>query len=646
MVRFGKVMATTVAVLSIGITGCQKKDTPLSKAFDADRYFSDLKTEKFVIKKAKALDVDAIIAAQPDSWLVEYASTSFDATSGATILTDVTFAAANKPEIGVSIKELSIWGADTTAIVNRLQGKQKNQALPVATRIEATNLKLYGLETLMQPIMDAANVFIIDIAKDDPAMSDIDLTTSFDSYEFTMGKIIINDFVLYPSVLKLIDMPTNAGKANAEISNEEMMEIIHWFQKGANINSMISYRDFAAYDNVFDMAMTQYGKPAKISGTIALTGYKEMHRGDIGYMVTKNFSYGMTMPISPLNKTENTSTQSIEMNTTTEQSEYKDIRLAKAMDHFARGVMPDRTDTDFMSLGIWTIENTISEFNGEKLYNLGSTTFDLSQFYWLIPEKIDIHLENIKYNIAGFANYMEANLSALSPSDAEALGIYDGLSEKMEEIIKVLEKYDMEEPSIDFDFGIKWDGVTGESAINYDLGIDNFTRYGMKARAKLPSYDATLDILTDKSKDVDEEAKKAALDALFRETVKFKEYTVYFKDEGGFDKGFAMVKDFAELAPDNDRIAFLRFSTPEQLREMVASGLMLGATAAQKEFPPAMAYIQSAANFIREGGELTISVVPPIPLSADELQSLDELTQTITPDEIIKKLGVSVVHKP
>lgn len=645
MGRFGRGVTAIAVVLTIGIAGCQKKNDPLSKAFDADRYFLNLETEKFVIKKAQALDVDAVIAVLPDDWVVQYASTNFDAASGATILKGVTFAAAKKPEIGVRVKELSIWGADTAVIIARIQGEKIDQALPMAARIEASDLELYGLETLIQPLMDTANGFIADIAKNDPNISGIDLTMSFDSYDFTMRKIIITNLVLYPSVLKLIDMPTDTRNTDIDLSDEEVLKIAHWFQKAANISTMISYDDFATYDRVFDMTMTQYGQPTEISGKIELTGYRAVHRGDVGYALTKNISYDMIMPISPLNQPDNMPTQSLKMHTTTERSVYKDIRLAKAMDHLARGVMPDRTDTDFMSFGVWKIENTIAEFDGAKLYSLGSMTFDMSEFYWLIPEIIDIRLENIKYNIAGFVNYMETSLSTLSSSDAKALDVYDGLSEKMEKIIKVLEKYDLEEPSLDFGFGVKWDGVTGESTVNYDVGIDDFTRYGMKLRAKLPSYDPILDILIDKSKNVDEEAKKTALETLFRGTAKLKEYTIYIKDEGGFDKGFAMVKDFATLAPENNSTAFLRLSTPEQLREMAAAGLVLGASSVQKEFPPAMDYMQSAADFVREGGDLTLSMIPPIPLGAEELESIDELIQTATPEETVKKLGVSVVHK-
>ena len=645
MGRFGRVVTAIAVVLTVGVAGCQKNNDPLSKVFDADRYFSNLKTEKFVIKKAQALDVDAVIAALPDDWVVEYASTNFDVASGATILKGVTFAAAKKPEIGVRVKELSIWGADTAVIVARIQGKQIDQAVPMAARIEASDLDLYGLETLIQPLMDKANVFIADIAKNDPNISDIDLTTSFDTYDFTMGKIIITNLVLYPSVLKFIDMPADTRNTDIDLSDEEVLKIVHWFQKAANISTMISYDDFATYDSVFDLTMTQYGQPTELSGKIELTGYKAVHRGNVGYAVTKNISYDMTMPISPLNQQGDTPTQSLKMHTTTERSVYKDIRLAKAMDHLARGVMPDRTDTDFMSFGVWKIENTIAKFDGAKLYSLGSMTFDMSEFYWLIPEIIDIRFENIKYNIAGFINYMETSLSTLSSTDAEALGIYEGLSEKMEKIVKVLEKYDLEEPSLDFGFGVKWDGVTGESAVNYDVGIDDFTRYGMKLRAELPSYDAILDILIDNSKNVDEEAKNAALETLFRGATKLKEYTIQIKDEGGFDKGFAMVKDFAALAPENNRTAFLQLSTPEQLREMVAAALVLGASSAQADFPPAMDYMQSAADFVREGGELTMFMIPPMPLGVDELESIEELFQTATPDETVKKLGVSVVHK-
>lgn len=629
----------TLAVVSIALVGCQKKDAVLTDGFNADRYFSQLKKEKFVDRKGQALDVEAVVAAMPDTVAIKYTSSEFNTKSGATVLSDVTLTQSDNLDVGLRIGEISIWGADNAAILDRMSGKTADQDLIVASRIEAANMELFGLETLMSPLMDISNDMVEGMAGNDPDMADVDLTSTIESYEFLTGTFILTDFVLHPSVLRLTDLP--AGDAS-DLPDEDSKVIWHWFQKVANYTSMFSFNDVVWYDNVYDLTLTQYGQPNQMSGIIEYAGYKGIRRGDIDYGITRNMSYDMDIPMPALDGKPAVSGQTLTMTNVSQQTVMRDVRLAKAMDHVARGVMPERSDTDFMSLGVLIMEGSRLDFNGARTYSIDRMVFDMSDFHWLVPEIIDIRIENMRYNIEGFMDYMQASMGAIPAGGGPSSEEFEQMSEVIEQVIPILEKYDLEEPSIDVNVGVKWNGDNGETALDYGVGVDDFIRYSMKGEFTLPDYASAIAIVPENIGDLDEDA----FQALIKDKTTFKRYEARWTDEGGFEKGFAMAKELAALAPEDSReVAFLRSNSPEQLREMMAGSLLLAAGPVHKAFPPATEYLQAVSNFIREGGELVLSAKPGQPIDSATIETIPMLVAS-NPDEVVETLGLSVVHTP
>jgi hypothetical protein len=653
-----KITALVVLILGLCYLGykvlsSKSANTPaIGAGFDENAYFNALRDEFYILPGQEALDVDALIKIVPENVAINFDNVKFDTASGATVVSGVKITMADNADIGMEIESLSLWGVDGEALSARLSGERLEETLPIAQRIEASELSMFGLETLFAPLIDAANEMSSDmvegmVAGDDKILTESMPVQSLDKYDFHMRKLILSDLVLHSWEIDLRDLPeqtiTTGNDFDDIFYNKSNEEFWHGFQKMAAAYHAVSFGNFAAYGAEFDFEMSQDGAPMIMSFNNDYLGYKNYHRGNLEYGVVHGTNFIMDMSIpTGLGTDDQEDFYAMKMEGSYGSYNFENWRLARAMNHIALGKMPARTDTDFMSFGVWRLDDIALKINGNDFYGIEKVKIDLSEFHWMIPEVFDIKIDNINYDIEGVIAYIKSISESIATSSGVDQGMDDDQMKIMVDILGILKKYDLASPSFDLQVAGHWDAETGKSDFLYAFGLDKFSHFKAKMDFVYPDYGTVLEMLPEKIRDMDAEE----WDSLIAVHTFFSQFALEIADEGGLEKGFAMAVDFAQLAPEDDPgMAMFRNSTPEILRNMASNGILVANAELSKSFPPAVDYVQALSKFIAEGGTFSIVAAPSTPIGAEEMESLEALGEA-DPESVVKLLGLSVTHVP
>lgn len=601
-------ISLSFAIGVIGLSACKSKNEAANlKSFDDQAYFESLRSGAYKSKTSKQANIEALSDLLPETLDLTYGAISYSEKSGATILSDVNLTVEDS-ELGVNIKTLSLWDVNETAISDRLSGKNLDSDVSVLGRLEASNLSVFGLEAAFKPMMNASNNLNQKILEgslgDDSDYSYGLLKQSIDNYDISLKNFIVTDIKMHPWVLNLTQAPFDEDAPEAN-------DFWHSFQKMAAWSYAMSYEDMAAYDGVFEIEMTQDELPMSFDMNVGLIGYKGYSRGDMDYVGLRDMRYVMDMVI-PIDDSLST-TQALKMTTSTDSYSYEKMELSQVMKHLAIGKMPDRDNTDFMSLGVWEAQNTRMSIDDQDLYSLERFRLDMSEFHGLIPEVIDFKIDNAKYNVASFMTWMETLGEDLHQSAAQKAEMQENLAK----ITEILNRHDMSEPSFDMDIAMHWDAETGVSDMGYGFGIDDIGRFKSNFEGILPRYDEVIDLFPKDKDDFDE----SEFEQLFEDTVAFKRFSNEISDEG-FDKLMALMIDFSKMAPDNQQTMMLKNATPKQLRQMMAGGITMGGAMMGQQFPPALDHVETVAEFVTEGGVLKIDIEARTPLTSQDMDNL------------------------
>lgn len=616
----------------IGVTclsACKGKSDKVDlNSFDDQAYFESLRSEKYSSKTSEQIDIVALSGQLPDILTLTYSDVNFDQSSGATTLSDVNLTFADS-DIGVNIESLSFWDLNEAALSGRISGDNLDSEFSLLGRLEARNLSAIGLETLFAPMMDASNVLnqkmVDELGGGD--LDDIVPEQAIDEYEINLGSFIVTDLKLHPWVLSLTDSPFDG-----EVDGSEMNAFWHGFQKVGAWSHAVSYENMVAHDGVFEMTMSQDGMPVSFDMNYGLIGYKGYSRGDFNYAVIRDMKYVMDS-LLPLG--DDSGTRPLKMSASIDSYTYEKMYLSQVMKHLAIGQLPDRSNTDFMSLGVWTGKGLQASIDDQAFYSLESYELDMSQFHGVIPEILEIRFENLKYNIAGVMSWFEGLTHTFSVSDEQK----EETQKAVADVMGVLSKHNMTEPSIDFHFAAHWDAQSGATDMGYGFGIDNIGRFKTRFDGIMPSYDAVTDLWPEDMDDFE----GSEIEELFEKTMAFKAFSFELRDEG-FDTLLDISIDFAKMFPSDEQPSImLRNATPKQLRQMMAGGLGISSAVLAEEFPPAMQYLNALTDFITNGGTFKVDFEARNPLTA---QALDNLSPESLSDpdkfEEMFKLDVSV----
>lgn len=562
---------------------------------------ASLKTDAFNMAPAANPNIDAIIEAMPGLVTISYAEQLTDR-SGATVLRGLKIAPSAMPTIGFEVGELRVWGLDGDFAVARLNGERLDETASLARRVEATNTKLYGLETVVSMVMM--------MAANDPDLAGL----TFDGYNFNIGKIVYDDLVLRPFVMD----------AKTPEMLQDAAQFFPYLQQFAAINRSFAADTTATYDMVADFSFSIDGVANTGSFAMDYAGARGQRGADVDQSVGGGLRYNINLP----SVAEETG-QPLTMNVSLDSFSSAGVRLDRVYDHLARGVMPERDTPGLMSLGVSTFKGESVSFNGNEIYKVGGGSFDLSEFHWFIPTKASFTTTDAVYDIPGLMNWVkETDPEAFEGEEAEMIN----------NVLAAAANYGLDKPSFDAVFGWNWDAASGAGVVDLDFGIDEFMRFNLDFSGILPDFNSVSALIPDNIDQTDE----AALETLFETNTKFSGINFDIVDEGGLDKGFALAIDIAKLMPEDDSsAAMLRNQTPEGLRQMASSLLFLAAAGAAQEIPAAQEYITMVANFINDGGALHLTVKPDTPMGVSQFEELEDYE----PDQILEMVGLSLTHE-
>ncbi|RFB04063.1 hypothetical protein [Parvularcula marina] len=594
------------------------------------------------IEKAATKAVDAEAAGEAELRRVADAVSGMFATSfgGFTegAATDVKITIAGFPDAGLSIDELSLYGADADAIESVVNGGEWTE-LRIADRIDAKGIELFGLNEVVELFtmqmmglgpaeteesyalaesqaeaieeMEELTDGDLDLEMADEPSSDAPFTIN--EYKFAIDRLVIDGMTLYPL------------SGSAEDDGSPMAIVA----KVADIYRASSYECSAVWNMVgqFDFETPEIAMDIEFSsGFSGATGWM---RGDLENTVATDIAMEMTQHILFLGDDGITnSSQTVKANG------WRDMKLATLLGYLADGALPPMTETDVLSLGVLNIEGQVDKSNGEIISTMDSLTLDLSSFHWLMPTAVGVEVDGLMYDVPVLLDSLLSTMSmGTGGLDEEEQALYD-------QVIAIVEEQGLTKPVVDLDLALSWNPEDGATAYDVDATLREGMRKVVDVDVVLPNYEriSTAVMQEDGSQDW------SAVEGLFEEDLAFGGFYLSLEDIGLLEDIFAMVPKFAALIPaeDNPQAGMIAAQSPEALRQMISGLMRAGATQVASEFPPAVGYVNAIADFVAEGGTLVVAVQPPAaPLKMDDIEALVSAPDA-TPDSIVEGLGVRV----
>lgn len=643
------------AFASAFTAGCSQGGSAALAPVDTDpkaveAMVAKLTTESFKGKATGPADIAAVRDALPKEVSLTWGSLSFDQASGATVLTGVKLTPAEMTSVGINIDELRLFDFDASFAKARLQGQRLTEAAPLARRIDAKGVSLFGLADLLNGMVGGSNEVAVAIEEpatdqpvdgaapaappaadnwpaatepqlfDDSTWDKVSYGPSFERYDFGYGRIVLDDVVLRPFELVPV-------KAAADDPFAEMMAVL---QPLAAVSRSFGVDSVALLDMKGSFAMTEMGR--KISGSLGVKsmGIRGWRGGDIDAAYVRDASFLMNGGDNPTDSVQG----GIGLYT------LEDMRLDKLYGALAKGAMPARTEADLMSIGLLRMENETIQIGGKEVYAVGESTLDARKFHWFIPTDLKASAKNVTVDIGNFVSLMEQAAGAYGGITGPGSDYIDGAPDTRA-ILAALEKYGLSKPVMNFNVGWNWNAASGDTRIDIGFGAEKFMQIDAKYEGGFPSFKAVSDLIPDNV----EEANGMALSNLFDAKSTLKVVDVNLTDKGGLNAIFGIA---SEVAPE--MMGGLAMGadgqggkvTPETMRTLIATFLRAMAEQAAPQMPEMASIINPFASFIAEGGKLHYVMQPPKPLPFSQLAGID--AAGMSPAQMLKALGLKVEH--
>jgi len=649
--------------MGASLAACGSQGSGAVSAIDVDpkaieAHVTKLAGEAFRGTATEAADLDSLRKLLPPEVSLTWGNLSFDAATNSTLVTDLKLTPTGMTSVGLQIAELRLFDFDSKLLQDRIAGQRLGESAPLARRIDAKNISLFGVaDAIMQGMAPADGSATVppadgetpvenanplkfqpadpavpeDPLPDWPAASDDDFDDwmappTIDRFDFSIGRIILDDIQLKPFLVA----PAPATPADPYDPMPQLMQVLQLVSSFTQSYGI----DTAAYlDMKMGFEMTQFDEKIAYDISVASIGARGMRGGDLDGMYMRDAAYVLQSP-SPTGG-------SIPIDYRISLMTAEDMRLGKVFEHLAKGVVPPRTESNLMSLGIWRSEKESMKFGGKDFYSVDATMFDGTGFHWFIPTRLAASATNASLDISSLMDMM-ADMAGAAPSEPSADPFADdfGSGPSREDILgikAVIEKHGFSKMSFNSGFGWNWNAGNGDAKLDLSLDGKDFLKIGAKYEGGFPSFKAVSDLIPDNV----EETDSAALQKVFADnsTLKLVEFNV--EDKGGLTKVYGLVGEFApmmNLGPQP--------MTAENVRTMVSSLIKTTAAGASAQIPEIPALLNPVANFLEQGGKLRFAVQPakPAPFATFESMAMGVMMGASTPSQLIKDLGLKSEH--
>ncbi len=622
-------LGAALAACSPPVSGARQPVKTDAKAFE--QRIDKLRTAHFKASAKGPADIAALAAALPKSLTFTWDKLDFDKASGATVLTGAKLSQAGASDPLVHVDTLRLWGLDVDLLRARFAGQRLGETAPLARHVEAEGVTLHGLEAMMAPFMAAYTKSITDIAgASGGAVGNLDFKTG--AYNFGFGHMVVDDLVLRPWELK----PIQLGADNA------WAEALPEVQAAAAGVRAIAFDTMAYYDSKVDFSFWMQGAPTSSSLTIDKAGSRGQRGGDIDFVLVRGLrgNVSMVLPtassttplvgVTPATPAPAAATIPMKMTIALNSETAAGVKLDKLLGYFARGVMPPRTETSLLSLGVWTYDGMSESIGDRELVTVGSGQFDGSGFYWLIPTHLRMKLAGMAYNIDGFMSYLEQVVKSTSPDTPFNVD---------PKIMEALKRHKLDKPTMDMDFGWDWNPATGDTKVDTAFGLNNYFTFDAKADGALPDFKSVSDLIPGGF----DTAKQDELGALFKKKFLVKSADMNLVDKGGLENGFALAIELSALLPPDQQanLGVVKNATPASLRQLASSGIYVAADEVGKTQPTQREMMRSVAAFIDKGGALRLHIKPDKPTVVADLGEAGQ-----TPQQVVDLLHLTLVNDP
>jgi hypothetical protein len=596
-----------------------------------EKLVASLAAESFKGKATAAADVASVRDALPKEIALTWGSLNFDQASGATVLTAAKLTPAGMPNVGLSVDEIRLWDFDAEFAKARLAGQRLTETASLARRIELKGAKIFGIETLIGPAMDAyAGVIDDAVAAADPSAPPMDMQLG--KYDFSVGRIVINDLMLRPYELKLATLaPEN-----------EFAEVLPFLQTYAAVSRTFAADTYAMFDLKAQMDMTQMGERVAINFALGTYGARGMRGSDLDAAFMRGMTFEVATQAGATSPAGGPTMPSINVSGGVELISMQETRLDKLTGYLARGEWPPRTETDLLSYGLITAKNETFAMNGQTLYSIGEMAIDARKWHWFVPTKASFKATDIVYDIAAFSNAVSGIAASVQEINANSETPAAPAAMIPPEIMQALTKYGLDKPSIDFALGWDWNPTSGATVLDAGFGLDNYFTGQMKYEGGMPTFKGVSDLIPDKVEETDGDA----IGVLFAKASTLKLVDISIVDNGGLEKSFGLAAEIAALQPGEPGAPNpMANMTPEAMRSMATAGAYMLADQAAAEVPTLKPLITPLAAFVEKGGRVKITLAPKAPVEIATL--VDGMTTgQITPDAALAQLNAKVEHMP
>jgi len=294
------------------------------------------------------------------------------------------------------------------------------------------------------------------------------------------------------------------------------------------------------------------------------------------------------------------------------------IDLRDGLSWLARLETPPVEERDLLDLGASVTRDLRYSFGGREVLSVGEQTSEAFDFDWLIPSDVRGTFRAMTIDVAGFvAIGRDAALAAPDLDDAARADA----AKRAEETLALLKELDLETVEAEGDFLWAWAGETGDARLKQRIDAPEIAEIVLEATGAGPDLAGWAALFAGGVEAVDQEAVQAA--------VVFEGATIAIEDVSLIEKSYAIAAKRTGARPQD-----LRASAPAVLR--------ISSQQFRSIHPDVPKFAAATADFLEQGGVLTIKAEPPRPLSVAAIVAL----QDEEPAAQIEAFGISVTHAP
>lgn len=653
-------MLFAVAMGASLVTGCSQGSGAMS-AIDVDAksieaHVTKLAGETFKGTATAAVDFASLRDALPEELAMSWGNLSFDAAANATVVTDLKLTPKEMTTVGISVSELRLYDLDVDLLKTRLAGGRLTDTAPLARRIDAKGVSLFGLadtinqlqggmydsfgdtfpdtfpDDFPQPAPEQVNPLkfqpgepvtpeVIEPAPGDEFDFDsFQPAVSIERYDVSIGRVIFDDIVLKPYQVA----PATLVDPNNYSSFDALMPVL---QQLAAISQAYGIDTAAYLDMKFGFAVTEYGQKMAGDINIAAIGARGLRGGDMDGMFMRDMKYVASGDIAP-------GAPPFTFDYNVGLMSAKDFRLGKVFDYFAKGAFPPKTEANLMSLGTWRSEKESMKMGGKEIYAVAETSFDGTGFHWFIPTKLQATGKGVSIDVGAFLD-MAAQMGAAAQT-AEGM-VDDGSLAQLQQVRGLLDKHGLSRPTFNSNFGWNWNANNGDAVLSLGFDGDSLLNVNAKYEGGFPSFKAVADLVPENP----EETNMAAINNVFMTGTTLKLVELNVQDKGGLPKIYGIIGEFAPVSGMSPNPM-----SAEDVRLLAANAVESMAIMAGQQIPEVPALLTPVANFLKSGGKLRFAMQPSKPTRITDLgmSMMGAQMGAASPSQVIKDLGLKAEH--